>query len=78
MATLSACALLRLADRAYFDLSTGAAVREVQDQNGERVVYQAANRAGLLAYISTLQAQCTTYTALALAATATRPMKFLF
>jgi hypothetical protein len=75
---LNPCVALRQADQAWFDLNTGAAVREVQDQNGERVVFSSANRAGLLAYISALQTLCPSYTALALGNTRTRPMKFLF
>lgn len=78
MPDLDPCALLRAADQAWFDLNTGASVREVTDQNGERVVFNASNRAGLLAYMANLQAQCTTYQALALGNNYTRPMKFFF
>jgi len=65
-------------DRAYFDLAQGGAVREVQDQNGERVVFTSANRANLLAMIARLAPLCPSYTPLATAGMATRPMKFLF
>ena len=78
MAVLDACTLLKQADQAWFDLSAGGAVRAVTDQNGERVEYTSANRAGMLAMMRVLQAQCLTYTAVALGGAANKPMKFLF
>ena len=78
MADLDPCTLLRQADQAWFDLNTSGAVRSVTDQNGERIEYSTANRAGLLAMMQRLQAQCTTYTAVALGPCVARPMKFLF
>lgn len=78
MAAFNPCSALKQADKAYFDITTGGGVREVQDQNGERVVYNAANRSALLSYIAALQPQCSTYTAMALGNMRTRPMKFLF
>lgn len=76
--TLDPCTLLRQADLAWFRLNTGASVREVVDENGERVSYSTSNRAGLLAFIMNLQTQCTTYQALALGGNYTRPMRFMF
>lgn len=78
MPDLDPCTLLRQADQAWFDLSTGGAVRRVTDQNGETVEYSTANRAGLLAMIQTLQAQCPSYTSLALGACRSRPLRFFF
>lgn len=75
---LDPCILLQQADQAWFDLSTGATVRVVQDQNGERIEYNAANRAGLLSFISMLQSQCTTYKSVALGPCMARPLRFLF
>lgn len=77
MADLDACTLLRQADLAYSQIRFGGAVRAVQDQNGERIEYTSANAASLLAYMKVLQAQCTDYTALALAG-AQKPMKYFF
>lgn len=78
MPDLDPCTLLRQADQAWFDLSSGASVRAVTDQNGERVEYSTANRAGLLAMIQTLQSQCTTYRSVALGQCQSRPLRFLF
>lgn len=78
MPDLDPCALLRQADQAYFDLSAGNTVRSVTDQNGERVEYSTANRAGLLAYMQRLQGLCTTYNAVALGGCTARPLRFLF
>lgn len=78
MADLDACTLLREADRAWFELNTGGGVRAVTDQNGERIEYSSANRAGLLAMIQTLQPQCTTYQALALGSVSPKPIQYFF
>jgi len=75
---LDPCTLLRQADLAWFRLNTGSSVREVVDENGEKISYSTSNRAGLLAYIANLQAQCSTYQATALGGNYTRPMRFLF
>ena len=75
---LDPCTRLRQADLAWHALNTGAAVRSVQDENGERIDYSSSNRAGLLAYIANLQTQCPTYQALALGGNYTRPMRFMF
>lgn len=45
------------AQTAYHALLTGAAIREVHDSNGERVIYTQANRESLRAYIADLEAQ---------------------
>jgi hypothetical protein len=68
------------ADQAWTELNQGAAVRAVTDQNGERIEYTMANRAGLLAMIQNLQTMCPTYRALALGNPrhARRPLGFLF
>jgi hypothetical protein len=42
---------------AYHRLLVGSSVRELMDQNGERVQYTPANRGALSAYISGLQAR---------------------
>lgn len=74
-----ACTRLREADAAWAALSTGASIRAVTDQDGSRVEFSTANRAGLLAYISTLQSQCSTYQALALGGgMVARPLRFMF
>jgi gpW len=78
MPDLDPCTLLRRADQAWFDLSTGGSVRSVTDQNGERIEFSTANRAGLLSLMAALQMQCTTYEALALKVSTTRPVRFLF
>lgn len=78
MPDLDPCALLRQADQAWFDLNTGATVRSVTDQNGERVEFSTQNRAGLLAYMLNLQALCPTYNALALGGCRSRPLRFFF
>ena len=43
------------AEKAYHRLMLGGSVRVTVDQNGERVEYNAANRAGLRAYIIELK-----------------------
>ena len=78
MADLDPCELLRQADQAWFDLSTGATTRVVQDQNGSRVEYNTANRAGLMSLIQVLQGQCSTYNSVALGTCRARPMRFVF
>lgn len=78
MADLDACTLLRQADLAYSQIRFGGAVRSVQDQNGERIEFSSANAASLLAYMRVLQAQCDTYTAVALGTDVTKPMKYFF
>lgn len=42
---------------AYHDLQIGKAVAEVTDQNGEKIRYNAANRANLSAYIESLASE---------------------
>lgn len=49
-------ALLTSARTAYSDIISGRAVREIVDQNGERVAYSAANLPRLLSYIQQLEA----------------------
>lgn len=48
-------AYLAAAENAYHQLQIGGGVAEFTDQNGERVVYRAANRVSLIAYISQLR-----------------------
>ena len=50
-------AQLAEAMKAYHSVQLGGAVREFTDQNGERIVYNAANRSSLMAYINQLRAQ---------------------
>jgi hypothetical protein len=71
------CQLLRDADKAWFEMNTGGAVRRVRDQNGEEIEYSSANRQGLLNMIYALQKLCPTYQSMALA-TAPRPMKYFY
>ena len=71
------CQLLRDADKAWFQLHTGSAVRMVRDQNGEQVEYSSANLAGLLNMIYALQKLCPTYNSLAIA-TGPKPMKYFY
>ena len=52
--------LLTEAQSAYHKLMTGTAVAEVQDSNGERVRYTAADLSKLKAYIADLKAQIAT------------------
>lgn len=79
MPDLDACTLLRQADQAWFDLNAGAQVREIVDQNGERVQYSTSNRAGLLAMIQNLQQLCPSYKALALGGGChPQPLRFVF
>jgi hypothetical protein len=64
------------AEAAYHRLMIGGAVREVVDQNGERIAYTAASKQGLYSYILTLKAQlpegdCDR-------PVAARPLRFLF
>lgn len=72
------CQALKDADDAWTALNTGASVRAVTDQNGERIEFNTANRAGLLSYIRTLQGQCADYQARALGPCAARPLRFMF
>jgi hypothetical protein len=71
------CQLLRDADKAWFQLNVGGAVRMVRDQNGEQVEYSSANRAGLLNMIYALQELCPTYKSLAISA-GPKPMKYFY
>lgn len=48
---------LEEARTAYHNLATGTSARVVVDQNGERVEFSAANRAGLYAYIKRLESE---------------------
>lgn len=50
-------AQLAEAVKAYHSVMLGGAVREFTDQNGERIVYNAANRSSLMAYINSLRMQ---------------------
>lgn len=52
------CALLEQAQQAYNDYLTGKAVVEFQDQNGERVRYNAVNVNLLVSRIRELDALC--------------------
>lgn len=45
------------ASRAYHDLQIGVSARVMVDQNSERIEYTAANRQGLLAYLTALRSQ---------------------
>lgn len=74
------CQRLMEADQAYDRLVTGRSVREVVDQNGERVSYATANASRLLAYIQQLQQHCSDYQASALPTVQAynRPLRFLF
>lgn len=78
MADIDPCVALKEADLAWVMLNMGGAVREITDQNGERVVYTSANRAGLLLLIKSLQPQCPQYTPVALGAGTQRPLGFVF
>lgn len=49
--------LIADAERQYHMLQIGRSARVVVDQNGERVEFTAANRAGLYAYITGLKAE---------------------
>lgn len=57
MTTLTLAEKLVQAEAAYHSLMIGESVREVVDQNGEKVVYTAANAARLQQYIAELKAQ---------------------
>lgn len=46
---------LKDAENAYHQLQIGGGVAEFSDQNNERVVYRAANRVSLIAYINQLR-----------------------
>lgn len=48
---------LHQAEDAYHTIRIGGGVREFYDQNGERIVYSAANPASLLVYINTLRGE---------------------
>jgi hypothetical protein len=48
--------LLVQAETAYHQLMIGTSPRVVVDQNGERIEYTSANRAGLYSYIQELRA----------------------
>lgn len=50
-------ARLAAAEAAYDTLMTGGQAREIQDQNGERIAYTAANSAALARYIFLLTQQ---------------------
>lgn len=75
-----ACVRLREADEAYDRLVTGRSVREVVDQNGERISYATANAPRLLAYIQQLQQFCSDYQASSLPTVKgyNKPLRFLF
>lgn len=57
MPTLTVQQKLDEARAAYHALMTGRSAREVVDQNGERVVFTAANKAHLYNYIRELESQ---------------------
>ena len=76
-APIDPCELLRQADKAWFELNTGGAVRSVRDQNNEEVIYSSANRQGLMNMIYALQKLCPTYQSMALM-TAPRPLKYFY
>lgn len=57
MTTLTLAEKLVQAEAAYHSLMIGESVREVVDQNGEKVTYTAANAARLAQYISDLKSQ---------------------
>lgn len=50
-------ARLSEAEKAYHELVTGAGVRTLVDQSGERIEFQATNLPRLLAYIQTLKVE---------------------
>lgn len=76
--TPTVCDRLREADAAYHALTTGASIRSVTDENGEKLEFNAANRLGLLNYIRSLQPFCSDYQATSLVAVMTVPVRFLF
>lgn len=76
MTTLTTQQRLDAAKEAYHALLLGAAVREVRDQNGEMVVYTAANRDALRAYIQQLEAELAAATGGA--ALSRRPLQVFF
>lgn len=55
MAALTPAQALVEAQAALHALSTGQLTAEFRDQNGETVRFAATNRAGLMAYIASLQ-----------------------
>lgn len=57
MTTLTLAEKLVQAEAAYHSLMLGESVREVVDQNNEKVAYTAANAARLAQYIADLKAQ---------------------
>jgi hypothetical protein len=50
-------AMLAQAEEAYHSLMIGQGVAELQDQNGERIRYTQANKAGLYNYILQLRSE---------------------
>lgn len=50
-------ARLKQAEDAYHRLSVGGAIREIVDQNGERVSYTQTSKSGLYSYIVDLRLQ---------------------
>lgn len=69
-------AYLKQAEAAYHRLSIGGAIREVVDQNGERITYSGASKSGLYSYIVALRLE------LGLPASASQtggaPIRFVF
>lgn len=59
MTTLTLQQRLDAANEAYHALLLGASAREVRDSDGSMIVYTAANRDALQAYIHSLEAQIT-------------------
>lgn len=57
MALLTTAERLEEAQEALHQLLTGTAAVSVTDQNGERIIYQPANRAALERYVADLTAQ---------------------
>ncbi len=57
MSCASVQQLLEAARTAYHNLMVGKSVREIVDQNGERVTFTAANADRLKSYIADLEAQ---------------------
>lgn len=79
MATIpEVTALLKEAESAYHDLAIGNAVRVMVHQNGTRVEYTAASRAGLKTYIAELKQMLVEMGVTEYAAVAPRPMRVWF
>lgn len=78
MSGVDPCAALEAADLAYYKLMIAGEARVMVDMNGERLEVTTANADRLLRYISVLQPQCPTYTAVALGTPVVRPTKFFF